>query len=223
MVIFQRNSCIGWTCKNPKIYPSYCFWGFFSQNDNLDHFIFEINVGRGRIRHKTTLNLNLQTIFSLSRNSSFNFRVVLCRIRLFATLISKINGLGIDFPLMKILKFPGIYPNLIKIILSTPRWPNPDRWYWTGKISGSRKKRMKSFKILKVWKKADDQFTFIFYYFLDISFILRSEESGLFGPRTSRFPPIYKFIKEWAWTKHLYLLGSKNRRKSIDVNLREQN
>ena len=36
-------------------------------------FIFESNVGEGRIRHITTLNLNLQSILSQSRNSSFNF------------------------------------------------------------------------------------------------------------------------------------------------------
>ena len=51
------------------------------------HFIFGSNVGKGRIRHITTLNLNLQSILSRSRNVLFNFRVVVCRIRLFPTLI----------------------------------------------------------------------------------------------------------------------------------------
>ena len=162
-----------------------CLW-FFLKNNNLGHFIFEINIERGRIRHQTTLNLNLQMIFNWSRNSSFNSGVILCRIRLSPTLISKINGLGIDFLLMKILKFPGIQPNFIKIIFLTPRWPNPGRLYMTGNTSGSRKKRMKSFKIQKVWKKADDQFTFIFFYFRDISYILLSEESGLSGLGTDQ-------------------------------------
>ena len=38
---------------------------------------------KSRIRPGTTLNLNFQSILSRSRNSSFNFRVVVCRIRLF--------------------------------------------------------------------------------------------------------------------------------------------
>ena len=63
------------------------------------HFIFEINVGKSRIRHRTTLNLNLQPIFSRSRNSPFSFRVVVCRIRLFPTLISRIKWLGSELPL----------------------------------------------------------------------------------------------------------------------------
>ena len=50
-------------------------------------FIFESNVGEGRIRHITTLNLNLQSILSRSGNSLINFRAVVCRIRLFPTLI----------------------------------------------------------------------------------------------------------------------------------------
>ena len=63
------------------------------------HFTFEINVGKGRIRHTTILNLKLQSILSQSRNSEFNFKVVVCRIRLFPTLISKINWLGSELPL----------------------------------------------------------------------------------------------------------------------------
>ena len=55
------------------------------------HFIFEINVGKKRIRHRTTLHLNLHSIMSRFRNSSFNFREVLCRIRLFPTIISKMD------------------------------------------------------------------------------------------------------------------------------------
>ena len=62
-------------------------------------FKFEINVGKRRIRHITTLSMNFQSVFSQPRNSSFNFRVVLCRIRLFPTLISKIEWLGSGLPL----------------------------------------------------------------------------------------------------------------------------
>ena len=50
---------------------------------------FEINVGKKRIRHITTLNLNLESILSRFRKSSVNFIVVVCRIRLFPTLILK--------------------------------------------------------------------------------------------------------------------------------------
>ena len=47
------------------------------------HFIFEINIGKSRIRHIKTQNRLKMT--------SFKFTVVLCRIRLFPTLISKMN------------------------------------------------------------------------------------------------------------------------------------
>ena len=59
------------------------------------HFIFEINVGKRRIRPGTTLNLNLQSNFNVLKKSSFNFRVVVCRIRFFPTLISKIKWLKV--------------------------------------------------------------------------------------------------------------------------------
>ena len=42
----------------------------------------------------------IQSILSRSRNSSFYFRVVVCRIRLFPTLISKINWLWSELPLI---------------------------------------------------------------------------------------------------------------------------
>ena len=71
----------------------------FKGSSDPSHFSFEINVGKSRNRQRTTLNLNAQSIFSRSRNSSFNFRVVLCRFRLFPTLISKIIWLGSGLPL----------------------------------------------------------------------------------------------------------------------------
>ena len=43
--------------------------------------------------------MNLQSILSRSRNSSLNFRVVLCRFRLFPTLVSTIKWLGSGLPL----------------------------------------------------------------------------------------------------------------------------
>ena len=63
------------------------------------HFIFEINVGKRRIRQRTTLNLNFQSILSRSRTSSFNFWVFVCRIRLFPTLISRRKWHGYELPL----------------------------------------------------------------------------------------------------------------------------
>ena len=48
---------------------------------------------------KTNLNLNFQSILSQSRNSSFNFRVVVCRIRPFPKFISKIKLLWSGLPL----------------------------------------------------------------------------------------------------------------------------
>ena len=68
------------------------------------HYIFEISVGKRRIRHRTTLNLNLQAILSWCGNSPFNFRFVICRIRLFPTLISKIKWLWSTLPLTLFLE-----------------------------------------------------------------------------------------------------------------------
>ena len=73
----------------------------FKGSPDPSHYIFEINVGKMRIRHRTTLNLNLQTILSRSKKLSFNFRVVACRIRLFPTLISKIKWLWYELPLTR--------------------------------------------------------------------------------------------------------------------------
>ena len=62
------------------------------------HFIFEINVGKSRIRHRTTLNLNdvdFESIFKFI----IQFRVLLCRMRPFPTWISKLKWLGFGLPL----------------------------------------------------------------------------------------------------------------------------
>ena len=45
------------------------------------------------------LNLNLQLILSRSRNSLFNFRVIVCRIRPFPALVSKIKWFWSELPL----------------------------------------------------------------------------------------------------------------------------
>ena len=44
----------------------------FEGSLDQSHFIFKINAGKRRIRHRTTLNL-IQSILSRSSNSSFNF------------------------------------------------------------------------------------------------------------------------------------------------------
>ena len=65
----------------------------FKDSPDPSHFIFEIIVGKSRIRHRTVLDFEWE-IISLSPQNRLNmpwlkFRVVLCRIRLFPTLISK--------------------------------------------------------------------------------------------------------------------------------------
>ena len=84
-----------------NLYIAPCGIHFIKFKSSLDpgNFIDEITVGKSRIRHITTLNLNFKSVFSRSRNSSFNFRVVVCRIRLFPTLISKIKWLRSGLPL----------------------------------------------------------------------------------------------------------------------------
>ena len=76
----------------------------FKGSSDPNHFIFEINVGNSRIRHKTTLNLNDAFLDRLKIDCRFKFRVVLCRIRLFPTLISKIKWLRSGLPLNIISK-----------------------------------------------------------------------------------------------------------------------
>ena len=61
----------------------------FKGSPDPSHFILEIIFGKSRIRHKTTLKLNENRL----KMTSFQFRVALCQIRLFPTLISKIKWL----------------------------------------------------------------------------------------------------------------------------------
>ena len=64
-----------------------------------NHFIFEINDGKSRIWDTTTLKLNDKFLDRLKIDWTFKFRVVLCRFRLFPTLISKRKWLGSELPL----------------------------------------------------------------------------------------------------------------------------
>ena len=64
------------------------------------HFIFEKNVGKSRIRHRTTLNLNNEFLGRLKIDRKFKFRVVIWRIRHFPTLISNIKWLESELPLI---------------------------------------------------------------------------------------------------------------------------
>ena len=70
----------------------------------LSHFIFEINVGKGRTRHTTTMNQNDEYPDRLKIDCRFKFRVVLCWIRPLPKLISKIKWFGSELPL-KLIEF----------------------------------------------------------------------------------------------------------------------
>ena len=65
----------------------------FKGGSDQKHSIFELNVGKSRIRHKTTMNYEL-----LDR---LKIRVALCRIRLFPTFNSKIKWFGSELPLRR--------------------------------------------------------------------------------------------------------------------------
>ena len=54
---------------------------------------------------------NLQLILCRTRNSTFNFTVVICRIRIFPTLISKIKWFESELPL-----------NFVKLVLTGSNW-----------------------------------------------------------------------------------------------------
>ena len=73
--------------------------GHFKGSPDQTHFIFEINVGEGRIRHRRTQESNFQIDSKTTEDDIIESRFVLCRIRLFPTLISKIKWLGSELPL----------------------------------------------------------------------------------------------------------------------------
>ena len=68
--------------------------GWFKGSSDPSHFIIEINLGKRPILHRTTLKLNLKLTRNRLKMASFTFRVVLCRIRLFPKLISKMKWLN---------------------------------------------------------------------------------------------------------------------------------
>ena len=70
-------------------------WGdSLKGSSDPSHFIFEVNVEKSRIRHTRNLKLNDEfPVDWLKIDRRFEFNVVLCRIRLLPTLISKIKWL----------------------------------------------------------------------------------------------------------------------------------
>ena len=95
--LLNRSSCALCLVAEIKILIGENLRNFQSFKGSSDpNFIFEINFGKRRIRHRTTLNLN-DAIFN--RIEYLNFGVVLCRIRLFPTLISKIKWFRSELPL----------------------------------------------------------------------------------------------------------------------------
>ena len=81
--------------------------GWFKSRPYPSHFIFDIIVGKRRIRHTTTLQLIDEFPNRFKIDWRFKFRVVICRIHFFLTLISKIKWLGSGLPL-KFWVFPMI-------------------------------------------------------------------------------------------------------------------
>ena len=83
------------------------------------HFIFEINVGKRRIRHNTsTLKLNESFPDQLKIDWRFKFRIVLCRIRLFPSMIQKWHRLGLNYTLFLIRNEHFNYAFTINITMS---------------------------------------------------------------------------------------------------------
>ena len=76
-------------------------------------FFFEITVGKSRIRRRTTLDFEWQLISLSTQNwlnmTSLKFRVVLCRIRPFPKLISKIKWPGSELPLRPKIDMTGYF------------------------------------------------------------------------------------------------------------------
>ena len=97
-------------------------WPFIVQNfkgsSDPSHFIFEINVGKSRIRHTTTLKLSYEFLDRLKINWRFKFRVIVCRIRFFLTLISKRKWLWSEPPWSGILGKSAI----IIFVITLRKW-----------------------------------------------------------------------------------------------------
>ena len=87
---YELNRCTDAVTIRPsgRVFAENYILVIFKGSSDPSHFLFEINVGKRRIRHRTTVNSN-EIIFNRYGNSAFNFRVVICRIRPFPTLTWK--------------------------------------------------------------------------------------------------------------------------------------
>ena len=113
----QKHWMVCWRKKDYENHPAVHLNKEFSAFPKKNHaykivrlfrtkpFNFEINVGKGRIRHTTTLKLNDKFLDRLKIDWTFKFRVVICRIRPFPTLISKMKWSGSELPLILIFSW----------------------------------------------------------------------------------------------------------------------
>ena len=92
---------ISWESENKRQLNSQESSGFKGSSDPSP-YIFEINVGKSRIRHTTTLNDEFLNRLKIDWRWRSNSESVLSRIRLFPTLISKIKWLWSELPLNQI-------------------------------------------------------------------------------------------------------------------------
>ena len=100
---------------------------FIKGSSDESHFIFEINAGKSRIRHWTTLNLNDLIFCQFESLEKFNFRIVLCRIRPFPTLISKMKF----WATLKIFK-PTVFSVIITWMVNTQDHVVLKKWMMDG-------------------------------------------------------------------------------------------
>ena len=96
-----------------------------------------MNVGKSRIRHRTTLEWHyFLLILSRSRNSSLNWRVGLCWARLFPTLYSKIKWLVSELPLITIGLRYFIAENCLQAVNLNRFWQSKIFWWiWRHNIN----------------------------------------------------------------------------------------
>ena len=78
--------------------------GWFKSSLCPSHFIFDINVGKRRIRHTTTLKLDDEFLNRLKIDLRFKLRVVICRIYFFPTLISKMAWVWTTLKILSIFQ-----------------------------------------------------------------------------------------------------------------------
>ena len=110
---------------NPGMFKIFIFKG----SPYPSHFIFEINVGKRQIRHTTTLTLNDEFRDRLKIDWKFKFRIDICRIRLFPTLIWKIKWLGSELPLSLNCHFRGKITKMITRLNSWIFTNSPYIWF----------------------------------------------------------------------------------------------